>query len=368
MRKLSFMLPTAILASVALATSLVIPGLRATAAEPAGLLVATGTVTNASGHPSPLTTVRLYAWLTDITAQRLGPGQSVPRTLLATVTSSASGTYALRVPVGALASVADRSGYVNFEADSGTGAWFFTRKAADPGPADLVKITGAVPSVCTGWKFQHPVKKAWGTVGQAYIVPSATHVHEKFYYGKGQSTTLGVGVSANAKFGSFSASGTESQSATSTEGFPGLTRGNILYQTLWKMALYKDACGVGGKITTAQPALKGWTCHIRVCWRYLVRSDGWASGDHELHPRTAPRTPSGNCSPYHAGGSFTTSTEKAVSWSGGLSVTQFGFGAEAQTGYDTTAQISFTFGVHRWLCGTNGSPPQASQLVARKYK
>jgi hypothetical protein len=98
----------------------------------------------------------------------------------------------------------------------------------------------------------------------------------------------------------------------------------------------------------------------------MVRSDGWATGVSERHPRTTPHTPSYDCTPWQHDTSFSTDSEKAVTWSGGLSVSQFGFNGEAQTGYDTDATVTFSLGTKRLLCGTNGLPDFASQLVARK--
>lgn len=82
--------------------------------------------------------------------------------------------------------------------------------------------------------------------------------------------------------------------------------------------------------------------------------------------RNAPHTPSYDCVPYPKGGGFSTTNEKAVTWSGGLSVAQFGFNAEAQTGYDSSAQLNFSFDADRKICGTNATPPYAAQVVAKR--
>lgn len=338
----------------------------AAATASSSMLTVAGTVDSASSHLAAGADVQLYAWPSDGVLQALRPGHSVPRKLLATATTGSAGSYTLRVPAGVLHSVANSSGYANLEADSGTGSWFFTRKATDLGTVGSVNIAGASPATCSGWVFQHQVKKAWGTVGQAYILSNATHVHEKFSYAKGQSSTLGVGVSPSGKVGSFSANGSESESKTGSVGFPGFGPSNVLYRTLWRMALYRDLCGRGGKVMTSAVPMGGFKCKDGVCVKYQVRSDGWASGESEVHPRQAPKTPSFDCVPYQAGGSFSTDSERAKTWSGGLSVTALNFSAEAQTGYDTSAQVSFTFGASRALCGTNAVPPAAAQLVAKR--
>jgi hypothetical protein len=79
--------------------------------------------------------------------------------------------------------------------------------------------------------------------------------------------------------------------------------------------------------------------------KWQVRANGWKSGSNELHPKAAPHTPSYDSTRFQGGQNsyFQTTSEKAVIWSGGLSVPVVNFGAEAQTGYDNSAQLTFTF-------------------------
>src|SRR5258708_33650970 len=44
------------------------------------------------------------------------------------------------------------------------------------------------------------------------------------------------------------------------------------------------------------------------------------------------------------------------------------FGSTAQTGYDTNAQMVFTFGHRGWICGTNRTNQKAALLVMRGNK
>jgi hypothetical protein len=60
------------------------------------------------------------------------------------------------------------------------------------------------------------------------------------------------------------------------------------------------------------------------------------------------------------------SPERAITWSTGFSIGVVGFGGQAQTGYDTSAQISITFNANRELCGTNAIPAKAALLVVKK--
>jgi hypothetical protein len=46
-------------------------------------------------------------------------------------------------------------------------------------------------------------------------------------------------------------------------------------------------------------------------------------------------------------------------------VSQIGFGGSAQTGYDKSAQVTFTFSRTKLLCGTTDYAPDAQQIVAR---
>ncbi|HTR91408.1 MAG TPA: hypothetical protein VMI73_06680 [Trebonia sp.] len=94
--------------------------------------------------------------------------------------------------------------------------------------------------------------------------------------------------------------------------------------------------------------------------RYFVRSNGWAGGDKIVHPSKAPTA--NQCVPQQAGSSFKTKNERAVNWSAGFSIPVLGFNAQAQTGYDTSAQISLAFGATGRLCGTNDYP--AAQVSA----
>jgi hypothetical protein len=182
--------------------------------------------------------------------------------------------------------------------------------------------------------------------------------------------SLGIGVSPTGKAGTFSASGSETEIKTGTEGMPGFRRGNVLWQTKWRMAKFRDVCARIVESPARALTRGGWKCKNGVCTKWMVRSNGWKSGSKELHPNSAPHTPSYDCARFQGGPNsyFQTTTEKAVTWSGGLSVAVVNFNAEAQTGYDDSAQLTFYFAKTRLLCGTDGSPPSAQQLVAERHK
>lgn len=111
-------------AAVLISCLLLAPAAQSAAPVFSGILTIAGSVGNAGRHLTAGAYVQLYAWPPDHTLQALRPGQNVPRKLLAAATTNSAGTYTLHVPAGALRSVADSSGYVNLEADSGAGSWF----------------------------------------------------------------------------------------------------------------------------------------------------------------------------------------------------------------------------------------------------
>jgi hypothetical protein len=328
--------------SLVLAASLALPASAATGTQSSGQLIATGTVTGTGGHVMPGALVSLYAWPSSAVLERLTPGEVVPRSLVATTTADSGGNFSFRVPKTTLASLAVAGGYANLEADSGYGTWFFTRKVN--APTIKIDIPDAVPDHCSGWVFKRHLKKAWATVGQAYIWPKATHVYQTFTYTKGQSSTLGVGISPTDKFGSFSASGTVTDTKGAGQSFPGFGPSNVLYRTLFTVGKFWDVCTQGVK--------------------YMVHPDYWSGGTSEEHPQKAPSTIPYDCDPEQAKDIFTTSNETAKDWLFGLNITAVGFNGQAQTGYDTSAVETFAFHAQREICGWKAQPSRAAMLIA----
>jgi hypothetical protein len=71
----------------------------------------------------PGVTVDLYAEPSDATVHALKPGQMVPDTLMATTTTSSTGSYTLQVPMAKLKAAATESGFVNMEVTSSAGGF-----------------------------------------------------------------------------------------------------------------------------------------------------------------------------------------------------------------------------------------------------
>jgi len=279
-------------------------------------------------------------------------GQAVPRTLLATTTAGPSGTYSLSVPRATLQKVVVSSGNANLEVDAGAGARFFVASTTRPASANVNIISPAharlranTPAPC-GWAFVKQLNRAWGAVGGSYIWRKAHGVTSSFYYGRGQSSTLGVGISATGTYGSFSFAGTESQSTSGRQTMPDGSSGYFWeWQTEWRTALYFDAC-IGDQ----------------------VRPNSWLGGDNIWYEASAPSTK--DCVQELPGSTWSTQNEQSVTFTGnlGVGITAVGFSASAQTGYDSNADLTYNFkkatGTDH-ICGTNTFPFQAWRVVAQ---
>jgi hypothetical protein len=191
--------------------------------------------------------------------------------------------------------------------------------------------------------------KHWDAVGAWFSDTGG--VSADFYYGNGASSSLGVGVSATGKFGSFHASGTHSESTSATQGYPARTGPRqLLYLTefIYKLYRYQDCAPKSG----CAPVY------------YKTVATGWAGGGQLQHTST----PSGinNCVPEPNGGYWDRTSSKAITWTNGASLSgAIGIDLSIQTGFTTDAHnhITFTEGGHR-LCG-RGNPPGLTPYVLR---
>jgi hypothetical protein len=332
-----------------------LPVSGAVAAATAGVPVATGTVTDANGYTAVGAVVDLYAWPSDQVLQSLRRGQVVPWRLIATATVSSAGAFSLRISRATLSSAAVSGSYANLEAESGTASWSFTLNVNHPVLVHSISLKGAAPSDLKGaarrtciYRYIRQIRPSWAIVGQSYVVRAATHVRQSFTYTNGQSSTLGVGLSPTGSFGSFTVGGTKSTSSSFTQSFPSFGRGFIGYRTRFRVAKYGKLC-------------QRHNGYVQI----KVASNGYAGGDSIVHPSEPGGT--NRCEPEMNGSQVQTANEEAVTWSAGFSISQVGFNAQAQTGYDRTAQLTFTFGANRLICGSGGRQPAASkQLVAKR--
>src|SRR6202050_4653795 len=205
---------------------------------------------------------------------------------------------------------------------------------------------------------------------------------------KSQTSTLGVGISAVGISAGDTGAGTNTSASTGSEGFPGQTK-NSVFVTAVSGGEFRCECYgfVGEKVPHEKQ--KGYCPrtftnqeHVKepvhkCIWQ--VASTGWDAGAQSPHPKNAPSTPAKFCGAFQEAGSrFGTTNEKAVQWSTGFNIgasngiegvsLNASFSSSAQTGYDSNAQIVYTFTHAGYACGTNHNPPKAAIVVMRGTK
>ncbi len=380
----------------------------ATATTAGMAAVAGGTVVSTSGTAMPDVVVDLYAWPSDAVLKAMKPGALVPTTLLAAATTSSAGKYMLQVPTASLQAAAVESGYANLEIFSAVGGtWFFSYQTsslpARPVASTTINLSDKSklpcgqlnhrPYVFKGWTLQRERNPAWAIVGQGYIVKSKNTAGDvmQFNYTQEatatQSSSLGVGVSAFGFDAGFNASGTTVSTAGSGQGFPSEAK-STWFRTEFSVGQYRGLCYSSDSSTPHQKQhgscpktftdQQGRTEYVHKCL-WLVKSTGWFGfSDNVQHPKNAPHTPGKFCGPELKGSTAITHKQKAIEWGSGWSLgkavgikganLKASFNASSQTGYDTNAQIVFTFGHDGWVCGTNHDTKKAAILVVRGNK
>ncbi len=346
--------PTKLLLAAALTASLVAFALPAS--QPAAITVH-GTVT-AGERVMPGMTVEIHAWPDQAVIQALKPGQKVPWVLVGTATTGVDGTYSVSLPLAKLMPEASY-GVVNLEADTKTGLFGFPVVVAkNSGNAylagsDLVANVPASGTGCGGaWNYIASLGKHWETVGQTYVPTS--HATQHFTYKAGQSSSLGWGISASGAPGTFTEQGTYSWSSSFRETWPtfGANR-SVWYRTEFHWGEYE--C-IGYHIIPFDGQ------HV----------NGYAGGARVMTPSFVPNTPQRFCVFQMAGSSPQSNNSAAVTWTRKLALQAveddagLGFDASAETGYDSSALLTYKVSVGRNLCGWKGDPGGSpKQLVIR---
>jgi hypothetical protein len=332
-----------LLAIAALTVPLAASGPAQAAARPAAIPMM-GTVTTSSGKADAGVKVLIHAWPDQAVVQALKPGQEVPWVLAGTATTDASGKYSVSLPLAKLMPEASY-GVVNLEADTSSAGDTFpvavTKNAGNAylsGPAPVVNLTdepGSLPACPFGnWSYAGSLGKHTATVGETYV--PTTHATQQFTYTKGQSSTIGVGLSASGSSGSFAADGTYSWSVSFGEAWPTFgARKSVWYRTQFHFGKYR--CSTGGS--------------------YMQHVNGYAGGASIEKPTSVPSTPSRFCVGQIAGSSTHSNNSTAVTWTRSAGVhAGLDFHASVETGFDTSAEINYSFSRHRHLCGWKDSP------------
>jgi hypothetical protein len=370
--------------------------------------VASGTVTGASGAAMPGATVQLIAWPSSRALGALKIGEVVPTKLLATATTSQTGSYMLQVPVAQLEAAAVDSGNANLEVFSPAGGFWFLPYQTDslparaPAPAIVDLSSKSKKPSCginpdgrpygfTGFVKERKRPQALAVVGQAYIVHSRTGKTDgdtvDFNYAQGsnssQSTSLGIAISGYGFDAGYNSAGTHSSSARASEGFPAESK-NSLFRTFFSTGQFRGIC-YGPPRDSNIPYQKqhGQCPHkykdVGGVWHWvhkciwMIHDTGWAGGEKIAHPKGAPSAQ--NCEPFPKNAHFDSDYGKAVQWSSGFDLSdalgikganlKASFDSSTQTGYDKDALLNFHFGHAGVLCGTNNKITEAAILVQR---
>lgn len=168
------------------------------------------------------------------------------------------------------------------------------------------------------------------TVGTTYSHVPGVSMH--FTYGSGQSSSLGVAVSGSGTDGSWSASGTHSISSDSSESFPTFS-------------------GATSNHERTEFVYKEFTVE---CAGFQTQATSFAGG---ATTTTATPPSAGFCVTQGVGTSFTKHSSSAFTFTGGVSMSgPLGVDLSAQTGYSTSAELTYGFTQRRDLCGTDGFP------------
>jgi hypothetical protein len=216
--------------------------------------------------------------------------------------------------------------------------------SAAPVQASDVTAFAQPDAVVCGWVYRISYAPAWTVVGGTY--DTTNNVTQSFNYTSGQTTTLGVGTSASGDPGTFSLSGAATVSATYGEAFPPSTGPrNTLYETAFTTAEYGYTCGDGYVSEQVRP--------------------GAYAGGARIAGTSAPSAP--YCLYQIKGSTFTKDATASVTYSGAATISAIAFSLTAQTGWDDSASITYTFGGGHYLCGTNGYPGgDPREIVAGK--
>jgi hypothetical protein len=345
--------------------ALAIPSQVALAA-PAGIVVMGQMV--AGGQPVAGAKVTMYAWPRQAVVVALKQGAAVPMRAVGSAVSSSTGRYAISVSNWKAVQASADGDVVNlevmaFQGRSG-GVFSFPRLLVEtasgpalavdnaaltlsmaPQSADLGLVRGPSGNrrgppdfpPCGQMIKAKYLGKRWTVVGITSSKVLGTTID--FDYGKDQSSSLGVGISATGSKGSWTASGTKSVSSSGSENFPTQT----------------------GKKTTLDKTKFTYWKFVVVCIGYQANATGWDAGTDLGHEGVPKAT---HCVRFAPGSGFTKSTTTAWEFSAGVSLgTVLGINLSAQTGYDTTASVAYSFARRTFLCGKLADPGGSPGLM-----
>lgn len=320
----------------------------------------------------------LIAWPPNSVLEGLRVGDSVRLLPVGKVVAGADGSFALRIdPNVPMAEVMSPDGAVQFEliaaGSSGSTRFFFPRKFApvgsamgwtsidgetsgdDSGVLDVslplvgppvssagpIALQPAADRICVSY-----LRATWNlildTIGEVYTGPNT---NGDLQYISGSSSTLGVGVSATGTYGSWSASGTNSASSTTTIDYP--------TQSVNRLTVFRTNFG-----------WQKWETQCAGQSTFAARAFQFQGGTSQYTAASAPSAT--YCTNYLDNSIFTKDSATAITFSNGAKIGVYiGLDLSTRTGFTTSTKIKFTFVNAGKLCGSNGYPPQAARVVGK---
>lgn len=182
------------------------------------------------------------------------------------------------------------------------------------------------------------------------------YAKQTFTYGKGGSSSLGVGVSGSGTYGSYHVGGTHSSTSSYVEQYPRHSGASRIHERTYVVpAKYRQDCHMSLPPTD---------------WHtYFVQSRYIAGGQSEakLSPKWLPRAT--HCVPESKGGhTYVTSSTAATHSAGFVVAPLIGMNLSARSGWSKQVRLTIDWSGPARLCGTRSDPgrPRAhGELVAR---
>jgi hypothetical protein len=169
---------------------------------------------------------------------------------------------------------------------------------------------------------------------------------ESFSYEEGASSAVGVGTSASGKAGSFSAGGTYTvTNDVENDGGPYPLGASHEFKVLFTEGEYDTRCI---QTLTGSETIT-----------YFTKTEGVYGG---WTPVTVKSITAKQCASYTGPYTLTRTSTKAWEFKSGLGIPAIDFTASTDTGYTTTAKVSYHLnsGVTRKICGVSSGPSGAN--------
>ncbi len=339
-----------------------------------GQVAIKGRVLDSAGVGASGAKIVLYAWPGSWPGkQHLHRGERVPLRFIGQAVSSSGGSYTIRVSAAAaLEASAQHNGVVNLQiAVVGSSAWHefplqIISTSAGPALANVMTsrserlrtLTVNLHVSGSRWKpaaksdfcyketsvFDRNYSKTWGAVDETYERYSGIDATAKLT--SSQNTSFSVGFSGDGESGSFTSGGSFSLGDSVTTVFDTIDGpGTQGYQANYTPSEYTEIWEPGGCVGDdyAQPS---------------VQDDG----DRVEGAGSIPSTPTADCDLQHLVYSKQYGYSTASTINSGLTISEIGFTASAQTGWSNNDWIKYInpSGNDWHTCGENGDPASGS--------